>query len=382
MKIVSIVGARPQFIKEFLLSRKLREKSIKEVLIHTGQHYDFNMSGTFFQELNILKPDYHFATGSGLHGEQTGKMIMEIERALLKESPSMVLVYGDTNTTLAGALAASKLHIPVAHVEAGLRSFNKKMPEEINRVVTDHISDILFCPTETAVNNLRKEGLTNIITNEKFAESFHSTPAPIPFPIVAHVGDVMFDVALEIKKKVDENEVLKRFKLSPKDYILTTIHRAENTDEKKKLENIFRGLKKIAKKGIKVFLPLHPRTKKALKKYGLLNCPVPDDLILNEPVSYGDIVVLENNSRVIITDSGGVQKEGYFFRVPGIIVRDETEWVELVKTGWNILTGADENKMVEAAIELWERDLDIEWEDFYGGGKASDRIAEVLIRYG
>jgi len=314
MRILSIVGARPQFIKAALVSRKLREREINEILVHTGQHYDFNMSDIFFEELNLPKPDYHLGVGSGSHGEQTGKMLMRIEKVLLKEKPDTVLVYGDTNTTLAGALAAVKLHIPVAHIEAGLRSYNRRIPEEINRVLTDHCSDILFAPTDKAVENLKKEGIRKGVYK---------------------VGDVMFDIALEIKNRVDEEKILTKYGLKPKDFILVTIHRAENTDIRENLESIWNALKDIANSGIKLFFPVHPRTKKALENYGLVNEKIPKNLMMAKPVSYFEMVVLEGNAKVIITDSGGVQKEGYFFKTPCIIPRNETEWIELVEIGWN-----------------------------------------------
>ena len=271
MKILSIVGARPQFIKAAMITKRLREKGIEEILIHTGQHYDFNMSEIFFKELHLAKPDYYLGIGSQPHGKQTGKMIIEIEKKLVKENPNIVLVYGDTNTTLAGALATTKLHIPVAHVEAGLRSYNKKMPEEINRIVTDHCSDILFCPTETAVKNLQKEGFTNIVNKgaliDKDFNSLFSTDFSSP---VLNVGDVMLDMACEIKSKVNEKEIVEKYKVKPKEFILATIHRAENTDNKSNLENIWNALIEISRKGIKVIFPLHPRTKKALKQCRLL----------------------------------------------------------------------------------------------------------------
>jgi len=292
MKILSIVGARPQFIKTALVSRRLRENGIEEILVHTGQHYDFNMSDIFFQELNLPKPDYHLGIGSSTHSEQTGKMLMEVEKVLFKEKPDIVLVYGDTNTTLAGALAAAKFHIPVAHIEAGLRSYNKRMPEEVNRVLTDHCSDILFAPTDTAIENLKKEGIVKGVYK---------------------VGDVMFDIALEVKNRIDEEKILTKYGLKPKDFILVTIHRAENTDIKENLENIWKALKDITNSGIKVFFPVHPRTKKALENYGLVSEEIPKNLTITQPISYFEMITLESNAKVIITDSGGVQKEGYFF---------------------------------------------------------------------
>ncbi|NQS90702.1 UDP-N-acetyl glucosamine 2-epimerase [Patescibacteria group bacterium] len=383
MKILSIIGARPQFIKVALISRRLQKEGIEEILVHTGQHYNFNMSDIFFDELNLAKPDYHLGIGSGTHSEQTGKMLIEIEKVLFQEKPDVVLVYGDTNTTLAGALATTKLHIPVAHIEAGLRSYNKRMPEEVNRVLTDHCSDILFCPTETAVNNLQKEGFTDIINNGKLiGKSLGLSPVTdYSSPIVINVGDVMFDVALEVKNRIDEKKILTKYTLKPKDFILVTIHRAENTDIKENLESIWNALRDIANSGIKTFFPIHPRTKKALDNYGLINGEVPKNLIIMQPVSYFEMIALESNAKIIITDSGGVQKEGYFFKTSCIIPRNETEWVELVEIGWNKLVGNKEENIVEETIKTYSENVNNKkWIDFYGGGKASDRIVETIGR--
>ena len=357
MKIISVIGARPQFIKAAIVSKKFREVGLKEILVHTGQHYDFNMSDIFFKELNLPEPDYYLGIGSGLHGEQTGKMLVELEKVYIKEKPDLVIVYGDTNSTLAGALAASKLHIPVAHVEAGLRSFNKQMPEEINRVLTDHVSDLLFTPTKIAVENLHKEGITENIYN---------------------VGDVMFDVALESIKKVNENEILDNYNLQRKNFILTTIHRAENTDNIENLKNIWGALNELAQKGHKIFFPVHPRTRKALEKFGLLE-QKNENLLVVEPVSYFEMLALEKNAKVIITDSGGVQKEGYFWGTPCVIPRNETEWVELIEIGFNILTGADRNSIINAVKTIESRNIgDNIPKDLYGSGNASEKIVNVI----
>jgi len=356
MKIVSVVGARPQFIKAALVSKKVRELGVNEILVHTGQHYDFNMSDVFFEELNLPKPDYNLGIGSGSHGEQTGKMLIEIEKVLLKEKPDMVLVYGDTNSTLAGALASVKLHIPVAHIEAGLRSFNKRMPEEINRVLTDHIADILFTPTEVAVKNLENEGIKKGVYN---------------------VGDVMFDISLEIAKIIDVKTILLKFGLENKNYILATIHRADNTDIRENLENILEAFKEISSK-YKIFFPVHPRTKNALIGFNLMNSK-PNNLVLSEPVSYKEMVALEQGAKLIVTDSGGVQKEAYFFKVPCVTVREETEWVELVEAKWNKLTGVNKEKIIKSVFEELDRKQYPEWIDFYGGGKASERIVRILV---
>ncbi|MBU4138641.1 MAG: UDP-N-acetylglucosamine 2-epimerase (non-hydrolyzing) [Euryarchaeota archaeon] len=312
MKIVSIVGARPQFIKCAPLSRELR-KVHHEILVHTGQHYDHDMSDIFFEELNIPKPDYNLGIGSGSHGEQTGKMLTEIEKVLLKEKPDLVLVYGDTNSTLAGALAAVKLHIRVAHVEAGLRSFDRNMPEEINQVLTDHISDILFCPTQTAVDNLSKEGIT---------QGVHL------------VGDVMLD-ALEYNKTVAEkkSKILEVLGLKKDKYLVITIHRPSNTDSRENLNNIIKALREI---GEAVVFPVHPRTKKFLQEYGL---DFPANVRLMDPLGYLDMLKLMAGARKILTDSGGIQKEAYMLGVPCVTLRENTEWVETLEGGWNVLVG-------------------------------------------
>lgn len=381
MKLISIIGARPQFIKAAVVSKRLIENRIDEKIIHTGQHYDFNMSDIFFKELNIAEPDYYLGIGSGSHGEQTGAMLASIEKVLLKEKPGVVIVYGDTNTTLAGALAAAKLHIPVAHVEAGLRSFNKKMPEEINRVLTDHVSDFLFSPTETGLKNLKSEGFSNI---SRCAGDEDLPPAPYPLPLCINVGDVMFDIALEIKKLINEQEVLERWGLRSRDFILVTVHRAENTDTAGNLENIWNTLRDLAKSGKKVFFPVHPRTRKALETHKLLDTgkKLPRGLIINEPVSYMDMIALESNARIIITDSGGVQKEGYFFETPCVIAREQTEWVELVEAGWTTLTGAGREKIVAAVVELWQKEFTKEDKNIFGDGNASGKIVRILMEYG
>lgn len=360
MKILSIVGARPQFVKAGIVSKKLRQEGFDEILVHTGQHYDFNMSDVFFKELEIPSLDYYLGIGSGLHGEQTGKMLIEIEKVLLQEHPDLVLVYGDTNSTLAGALAAVKLHIPVAHVEAGLRSFNKKMPEEINRILTDHISEILFAPTDIAVLNLKKEGIEKNVYK---------------------VGDVMLDVVLEVSKKVNSLKVLKKYKLENKNFILVTIHRAENTDIRQNLSNIWRSLDEIAKMGMRIIFPVHPRTRKKLEEYGLLE-NIEHNLIITEPVSYFEMVALEKSAKLIITDSGGVQKEGYFLGTPCIIPRNETEWVELVDIGFNQLVGTNPEKLISGVLKAWEKSPEAKVNlSLYGEGNASDKIIQILKEF-
>jgi UDP-N-acetylglucosamine 2-epimerase len=351
IKVATIVGARPQFIKISLVSTKLR-KEFKEVLIHTGQHYDYNMSKVFFDELNIPEPDYHLGIGSGSHGLQTGLMLQAVEKVLKKESPAVVLVYGDTNSTLAGALAAAKLNLTVAHVEAGLRSFNRDMPEEINRVLTDHVSQFLFCPTQTAVANLAAEGIK---------KGVHL------------VGDVMYDAALYYGKIADQrSNVLDRLTLPPGEYFLATIHRAENTDNLENLSNIIGALRECP---MPVILPLHPRTRAALgDKYSETH----GSCKFIPPVSYLDMLKLEKNAKAIFTDSGGIQKEAYFFRVPCITLRGETEWVETVSSGWNMLVGA-ERKRILSALSHINKPRPVH-KEYYGNGYASDRIVEIIAR--
>ena len=323
MKIVSVVGARPQFIKCAPVSRELR-KEHTEILVHTGQHYDPEMSQVFFEELQIPQPDYNLGVGSGSHGKQTGEILTKVEEVLLVEKPDLVLVYGDTNSTLAGALAAAKLHIPVAHVEAGLRSFDRTMPEEINRTLTDHLSDLLFCPTKTAVNNLRNEGII---------KGVHL------------VGDVMSD-ALEFNRKIAEERslVLNRLGVSPKQYLVLTVHRPSNTDSRMHMENIIGALGDC---GIPVVFPVHPRTRKYLEEYGMWD-RLPANFIVTEPFGYLDMIRSMGSAQKIVTDSGGIQKEAYMLGVPCVTLRENTEWEETLHDGWNILVGADREKMLTA----------------------------------
>ncbi|HKA54398.1 MAG TPA: UDP-N-acetylglucosamine 2-epimerase (non-hydrolyzing) [Candidatus Binatia bacterium] len=317
MKIVTVVGTRPQFIKCGPLSRELRKVAI-EVLVHTGQHYDENMSDVFFRELDIPCPDYHLGVGSGSHGAQTGEMLGKVEEVLLSEHPDYVLVYGDTNSTVAGALAAAKLNIPVIHVEAGLRSFNRRAPEEINRVIVDHVSTFLFCPTTTAVNNLVAEGIT---------QGVHL------------VGDVMYDALCHNLRTAERtSRVLERLRLHPRAYLLASVHRAENTDRPDNLGNILRAFTALVEPGQTVVFPVHPRTRERLRELGEDRHA---NLLTIAPVSYFDMLVLEKNAKIILTDSGGVQREAYWLRVPCVTLRDETEWVETVAAGWNTLAGTD-----------------------------------------
>ena len=358
--VVTIVGARPQFIKAAAVSRVLRAGGqCREILVHTGQHYDDNMSQVFFDELEIPTPDFHLGIGSGSHGAQTGRMLEQIEQVLLKTRPDWVLVYGDTNSTLAGALAAAKLHMPVAHVEAGLRSFNRRMPEELNRVAADHVSDLLLAPTEAAIRNLQREG--------------------IPDDHIHLVGDVMYDAALYYGEKAEaQSRVLQRLHLSSGNYVLTTIHRAENTDSPQRLDAIFSALCRFAA-DVPVVLPLHPRTRAALERSGQL-ATVRQSLLVIEPQGYLDMVMLEKHARLIATDSGGVQKEAYFHQVPCITLRDETEWVELVESGWNSLVPPTHAESIvermRAALRATERP--VETLGLYGAGEASQRISKLL----
>ena len=354
MKVVSIVGARPQFIKLAPICRAMERAKdvILHLIVHTGQHYDYEMSQVFFDELGLKAPDYHLGVGSGTHGYQTGEMLKRIEEVLMQEKPDLVMVYGDTNSTLAGALASSKLHIPLAHVEAGLRSFNRKMPEEINRILTDHVSDFLFCPTQNAVEHLRREGFTGILNGGKLLP-LDCNPSDFPHhsPLVVNTGDVMYDALLLYTELAEKRVwILEKLNLKPKAYALATIHRAENTDNPERLGAILEGLERIAREGLPVLLPLHPRTRKQLREADLH----PKDVRALEHVSYLDMLILEKNARVILTDSGGVQKEAFFFRVPCVTLRGETEWVETVEAGWNTLVGCDAERIVQVALEARE----------------------------
>ncbi|MBU4444769.1 UDP-N-acetylglucosamine 2-epimerase (non-hydrolyzing) [bacterium] len=348
-KIATIVGARPQFIKCAPVSREIH-KYFSEILIHTGQHYDQNMSETFFKELSIPEPDYNLGIGSGNHGEQTGRMLTAIEQVLLDIRPDLVLIYGDTNSTLAGALATAKLHIPVAHVEAGLRSFNRKMPEEINRIVSDKLSKYLFVPTQTAVNNLSKEGQTDGVYN---------------------VGDVMFDSFLYNLSRIDTDAIMQKYNLTSKNYILTTVHRPQNTDDPQRLPALINTIQNLHEL---VIFPIHPRTRNLMKQFGIK--PHSDNLFLVDPVSYREMIVLEKHARAIITDSGGVQKEAFFAGVPCIVLRGETEWVELVENGWAHLIGNHFELIPKKLRGL--RSFDYTQDDVFGDGNASGKIVEIL----
>ncbi len=385
MRVLSIVGARPQFIKAAVVSQQIRASGFEERLLHTGQHYDFNMSEVFFRELDLPEPSHYLGIGSGRHGEQTARMLAGIEEVLLQEDPDVVIIYGDTNTTLAGALAPVKLHIPVAHVEAGLRSYNRQMPEEINRVVADHCSDILFCPTQTAVRNLEKEGFHNILDEGRLIPA-DGAPAPSASsdPLVLNVGDVMLDIARYAKHRLDHEPgkragILGQCGLQPREYILATIHRAGTTDDPDNLRNVLEAMRTISARGLTIFFPVHPRTRRALEKADLLGLLDTGRIITSEPVSYLEMIVLESDARLLLTDSGGVQKEAYFFGVPCVVVREETEWTELVELGWNRLAGTQATEIVAAVETTLREDFAGKARvDFYGDGQAALRIATIL----
>lgn len=350
-KIFTVVGARPQFIKAAVVSRAFVKyrSDVQEILVHTGQHYDANMSSVFFDELNIPHPKYNLNIGGGTHGQNTGRMIEKLEELMQQEKPDWVLVYGDTDSTLAGALAAAKLHIPVAHIEAGLRSFNRDMPEEINRVLTDHVSALLFAPTKLAHQNLRMEGISE--------SKIHT------------VGDVMYDAALYYRERARKPKWVDDFGIISNDFILCTIHRAENTENYERMQGILGGLANVKSQ---VVLPLHPRTRKTLRQ---MNLKLSSNVCVVDPVGYLEMVWLESNCKVIATDSGGVQKEAYFHRKPCVTLRDETEWVELVEYGFNVLVGADACKITaalnNAKLVTCEHLL-------YGDGNSSALIAHML----
>ena len=364
MKLTTIIGARPQFIKASVVSRALISvPGISEVLVHTGQHYDQNMSDVFFRELGIPEPKYNLGIGSGRHGEQTGKQLAAVETVLLEEKPDWVLVYGDTNSTLAGALAAAKLHIPTAHVEAGLRSFNKRMPEEINRIIADHCSELLFAPTKVAVDNLLHEGVKS--------NKIHQ------------VGDVMYDVALYYSTLSEtKSRILEELRISRQKYILATIHRAENTDNPDRLRAIMEALA-LCSTHLPIVLPLHPRTKNILSQMGWNQSKIDttNSLKIVDPVGYLDMVNLEKNAAVIATDSGGVQKEAFFYKIPCVTLRDETEWVELIQSGWNRLCPLTNPQTVSDTIM---NSINSTGQQIlpYGDGKSAELITNILCNAG
>ncbi len=372
MKLVSIVGARPQFIKIAPLARSIERRNgavgepIENILVHTGQHYDTIMSDIFFDELDIPHPAFNLGVGSGLHGCQTGQMLDKIEQVLLDVRPDMVVTYGDTNSTVAGALAAAKLHIPVAHVEAGVRSFNRRMPEEINRVVADHISDLLLAPTLTAIENLDREGLSKkaILT-----------------------GDIMYDAVLFNRELADRrSDVLERLVLAPRSYGVVTVHRAENTDDEERLAKLLTAFNDVATRRLPLVFPMHPRTAKLVSSRFPDWSPDPR-LHIIEPVGYLDMLRLVSHARLTLTDSGGLQKEAFFLGCPCITLREETEWVETINANGNILTGVESGRIREA-VSIWEGRLDAGKADFstevdglFGDGSAADRIRDALLAF-
>ena len=376
-KIITIIGARPQIIKSSAISRAIRanySNILTEIIVHTGQHYDENMSEVFFKELNIDPPHHNLHVGSGSHGEQTAKMISGLATIFEHEKPDAVLVYGDTNSTVAGALAAAKMHIPVIHVEAGLRSFNKSMPEEINRIACDHMSTLLFTPTPTGLANLKKEGF--ILTPQ--------SKASIDHPNIYHCGDVMYDNSMHFAGLSDgKSTILEELNIPNSNYILCTIHRDSNTDDAKNLNSIFRALLSIQLSSLwSIILPLHPRTRKKMDE--LLH---PDLRIMLEsnasiklipPAGFIDIIALEKNAQLIITDSGGLQKEAFFFQKPCVILRDQTEWIEIVENGNAVLAGADEEKIRIDFKTLSTRN-DFTFPSFYGDANAAEFICSKII---
>ena len=352
MKVLSVVGARPQFIKAAPVSRALRKAGIREYLVHTGQHYDLEMSRIFFDELEIPTPDVNLNVGSGTHAYQTGQMLIGIEKEILEQKPALVMVFGDTNSTLAGALAACKLQTPLAHVEAGLRSFNREMPEEYNRVLTDHCSDLLFCPSQTAVSNLAGEGIT---------EGVH------------RVGDTMYDAILQFSRLArEQSTILDRLELNGREYALATLHRPANTDDPDRLDSLIETFAEIH---MPVVFPAHPRTREKLAAFGIQT--ERDGLIVIEPTGYLDMLQLEEQASLLLTDSGGMQKEAFFFGVPCITLRSETEWVETVDEGWNVLAGTNRERILDLARSFHPKTAR---SSVYGTGHAAELCVQILVQ--
>ena len=353
MKILTVIGARPQFVKAAVISNALEKADITEILVNTGQHYDHNMAGQFVEDLNMKQPQYDLEVGQLSRARQLSEMILKLEEIISREEVNLVMVYGDTTSTLAGALAASCLNVSVAHVEAGLRSYDKTMPEEINRILTDNISDILFCPTKEAVSNIEKENISGKVFN---------------------VGDIMYELAIEAKKMaLKESNIFEKLKIGSKDYVLATIHRQANVDDEQRLLPIIEGFCSSEKL---IVFPVHPRTKKMLKNFNLLDkiekC---ENVCMIDPVGYMDMICLEMNAEKIVTDSGGVQKEAYFYEVPCVTIRDNTEWVETLENGWNILVEADAGKIKEA---IRNKRCPSNREDYYGDGLTAEKIIKIL----
>jgi UDP-GlcNAc3NAcA epimerase len=376
-RIITIIGARPQIIKSSAISRAIRDyfsDKIEEIIVHTGQHYDENMSNVFFEEMEIPKPNYNLNVGSGLHGAQTAKMIEGLEKIFLDEKPNAIVIYGDTNSTIAGAIAAAKIHIPIVHIEAGLRSFNKSMPEEINRISADHMSTLLFSPTKTGISNLQNEGFSTEIKSK----------ASIDNPNVYLCGDIMYDNSLYFSSISDEkSSILNILEIESNNYILCTIHRDSNTDNDQNINSIFRALINIQESsGLNIVLPIHPRTKGKMNE--LLDIEIKQKLESNSkiqiipPAGFLDIISLEKNARIIVTDSGGLQKEAFFFQKPCVILREQTEWVEIVENGNAILTGSNEEKIVSAFNELINKS-NFSYPLFYGDGQAARFICSKIL---
>ncbi len=383
MKLVTIIGARPQIIKAAALSRAIKNHfsdRIQEVIVHTGQHYDDNMSQVFFDELQIPRPDYNLHVGSASHGVQTARMTEGIEALLIKEQPDFIVLYGDTNSTLAGAVAAAKIHVPIVHIEAGLRSFNKSMPEEINRIVCDHCSTLLFTPTKAGLENLKREGFS---IDEGGVSTGSTTAVPtIDNPKVYHCGDIMYDNSLHFANIAEEKtDIIQRLELAGKPFILSTIHRDSNTDHPERLSAIFRSIIKLSEE-CQIVLPLHPRTAKLVKtnldenlQKQILNC---QNIKLIPPVSFLEMIALERHAQLIMTDSGGVQKEAYFFKKPCIILRPETEWVEIVETGNAILADADECRILKAWQHFKDNPPTV-FPEIFGDGHAAEFMLDKII---
>lgn len=376
IKIVTIIGARPQIIKAAALSRAISnyfKNEIEEIIVHTGQHYDSNMSEIFFNELEIPKPKYNLAVGSGKHGATTAKMTEGIEEILLNEKPDYIVLYGDTNSTLAGGISASKIHVPVVHIEAGLRSFNKRMPEEVNRILCDHVSTLLFCPTTTAIKNLKKEGFD---TDNKQAD--------IDSPVVYHCGDVMYDNSLYFAQKAEKQSgILTKLNLTENKFILATIHRDYNTDNPEKMNSIFSALDELSKAHqLKIVLPIHPRTAKLLSS--TLNPNLYESIqknpliVITEPAGFLDMIMLEKNCVMVLTDSGGVQKEAFFFKKPCLILRTETEWVELLEAGSALICDSSEEKII-SGFNYFINKKDLTFPEVFGNGEAAKTICEKML---
>jgi UDP-GlcNAc3NAcA epimerase len=374
MKVVTIVGARPQIIKAAALSRAIKTKfqdKIQEIIVHTGQHYDDNMSQVFFDELGIPQPNYNLNIRSASHGDQTGMMVSGVEKVILTEKPACVVIYGDTNSTLAAAIAASKINVPIAHIEAGLRSYNKLMPEEVNRIIADHVSTFLFCPTQTAYDNLVREGFNK-----------HTVPPyTINNPRIYHCGDIMFDNSIYFSELAErKSDILRQNGLNSGQYILATIHRNNNTDDPSRLRSIFSALAKIAEKR-KIIVPLHPRTTKQLEQIPSLQNTLKNakNITVVPPVSFLEMICLEKNAGLLITDSGGVQKEAFFFRRPCIILRSETEWVELIACGASLLADADESRIIGGIEHFFNKTESLAFPELFGNGKTAEFICEEIL---